>query len=61
MGKHFHASCFRCAACRQCLDGIPFAMDGSGTVFCMEDYGRMFLRDCVVCNKPISAINVSLF
>uniref|UniRef100_A0AC34QRJ8 LIM zinc-binding domain-containing protein n=1 Tax=Panagrolaimus sp. JU765 TaxID=591449 RepID=A0AC34QRJ8_9BILA len=57
LGKSYHPRCFRCCHCGQCLDGVPFAVDGNNRVFCMEDYQNLFSPNCAVCHKPIRASN----
>ncbi|KAK0425988.1 hypothetical protein QR680_009490 [Steinernema hermaphroditum] len=53
LGKSFHPSCFRCKQCRTKLDGIPFALDDEGNVFCMDDYQKKTLPRCAACLHSI--------
>ncbi|GMT00900.1 hypothetical protein PENTCL1PPCAC_23074 [Pristionchus entomophagus] len=53
LGRYFHPACFRCTKCRCCLDGIPFALDTKGEVYCMPDYHSLFAPRCASCTDPI--------
>ncbi|GMR53964.1 hypothetical protein PMAYCL1PPCAC_24159, partial [Pristionchus mayeri] len=53
LGRYFHPACFRCTKCRCCLDGIPFAIDTKGEVYCMPDYHSLFAPRCASCTHPI--------
>ncbi|TKR92808.1 hypothetical protein L596_007387 [Steinernema carpocapsae] len=53
LGKSFHPSCFKCKHCRTELDGVPFAIDDCGDVFCIEDYQKKTLPSCVACHQSI--------
>ncbi|KAI6241241.1 putative limd1 [Aphelenchoides fujianensis] len=57
IGENWHPSCFRCAECNRCLDGVPFAVDGQNHVFCMEDYERLFVPICARCERAIRPSN----
>jgi len=57
MGTPYHPQCFRCHTCYSCLDGIPFVLDGSGNMYCMDDYQRTFVPACAKCRKSIKADN----
>ncbi|GMT29530.1 hypothetical protein PFISCL1PPCAC_20827, partial [Pristionchus fissidentatus] len=53
LGRQFHPKCFRCTKCRCCLDGVPFALDTKGEVYCMPDYHSLFAPRCASCTQPI--------
>uniref|UniRef100_A0A915E2I3 LIM zinc-binding domain-containing protein n=1 Tax=Ditylenchus dipsaci TaxID=166011 RepID=A0A915E2I3_9BILA len=58
LGHCFHPTCFRCTACRVCLDGVPFAVNSANDVFCMKDYEKATIFPiCAACGGTISASN----
>ncbi|VDO84113.1 unnamed protein product [Onchocerca flexuosa] len=59
LGKSYHPRCFRCEKCKTCLDGVPFALDPQGHVYCTEDYHRLFAPKCAACLKAIMPNKVS--
>lgn len=41
MGKAYHPGCFTCVECRRSLDGIPFTVDATSQIHCIEDFHRL--------------------
>ena len=39
--------------CTKSLDGIPFTVDASNQIHCIEDFHRRFAPRCSVCRQPI--------
>ncbi|XP_060226134.1 lipoma-preferred partner isoform X2 [Meriones unguiculatus] len=52
-GKAYHPHCFTCVMCHRSLDGIPFTVDASGLIHCIEDFHKKFAPRCSVCKEPI--------
>lgn len=52
-GKAYHPQCFICVVCFRSLDGIPFTVDASGHIHCIEDFHKKFAPRCSVCREPI--------
>uniref|UniRef100_A0A8C6TYD5 LIM domain containing preferred translocation partner in lipoma n=1 Tax=Neogobius melanostomus TaxID=47308 RepID=A0A8C6TYD5_9GOBI len=52
-GKAYHPHCFTCVVCQRSLDGIPFTVDASNHIHCIEDFHKKFAPRCCVCYEPI--------
>ncbi|XP_048398802.1 lipoma-preferred partner isoform X1 [Stegostoma tigrinum] len=52
-GKAYHPQCFTCVMCHRSLDGIPFTVDASNQIHCIEDFHKKFAPRCSVCNEAI--------
>ncbi|KAK3556505.1 hypothetical protein QTP70_008305 [Hemibagrus guttatus] len=52
-GKAYHPHCFTCVVCHRSLDGIPFTVDASNHIHCIEDFHKKFAPRCSVCKEPI--------
>lgn len=52
-GKPYHPGCFCCVVCGKSLDGIPFTVDATNQIHCIEDFHNKFAPRCCVCRKPI--------
>ncbi|KAM4820682.1 thyroid receptor-interacting protein 6 [Thomomys bottae] len=53
MGKAYHPGCFTCVVCHRSLDGIPFTVDATSQIHCIEDFHRKFAPRCSVCGRAI--------
>ena len=49
----FSFQCFTCVICGKSLDGIPFTVDASNAIHCIEDFHKRFAPKCSVCKLPI--------
>ncbi|XP_014224949.1 lipoma-preferred partner homolog [Trichogramma pretiosum] len=52
-GKPYHPSCFTCVVCGQSLDGIPFTVDATNQIHCIQCFHKKFAPRCCVCKEPI--------
>lgn len=47
LGKGYHPSCFSCAACGRAIGTESFTMDEQGDVYCMPDFYRLAVGECL--------------
>nr|XP_057928864.1 lipoma-preferred partner isoform X2 [Doryrhamphus excisus] len=52
-GKAYHPHCFTCVVCHRSLDGVPFTVDASNHIHCIEDFHKKFAPRCCMCSEPI--------
>ncbi|KAL1139929.1 hypothetical protein AAG570_006906 [Ranatra chinensis] len=52
-GRPYHPKCFCCVVCGKSLDGIPFTVDATNQIHCIEDFHKKFAPRCCVCQLPI--------
>nr|XP_029522692.1 thyroid receptor-interacting protein 6-like isoform X2 [Oncorhynchus nerka] len=55
MGNAYHPRCFNCVVCGCCLDGVPFTVDATSQIHCLDDFHRKFAPRCSVCGQVIIA------
>ncbi|XP_014062390.2 thyroid receptor-interacting protein 6 isoform X1 [Salmo salar] len=53
MGNAYHPRCFNCVVCGCCLDGVPFTVDATYQIHCIDDFHRKFAPRCSVCGLAI--------
>lgn len=53
MGNAYHPRCFNCVVCGCCLDGVPFTVDATSQIHCIDDFHRKFAPRCSVCGQAI--------
>ncbi|XP_029615991.1 thyroid receptor-interacting protein 6 isoform X3 [Salmo trutta] len=53
MGNAYHPRCFNCVVCGCCLDGVPFTVDTTSQIHCLDDFHRKFAPRCSVCGQVI--------
>lgn len=52
-GKPFHPECFNCISCAHNLDGIPFTVDASNKIHCINCFHDKYAPRCFICHLSI--------
>jgi len=52
-GCSYHPECFTCSVCNKNLDSVPFTMDATNQIHCVECYQLKFSPRCASCQKLI--------
>uniref|UniRef100_UPI00358EDD9C lipoma-preferred partner homolog isoform X3 n=1 Tax=Myxine glutinosa TaxID=7769 RepID=UPI00358EDD9C len=52
-GKAYHPQCFTCVVCHKSLDGVPFTVDATNQIHCIDDFHKQFAPRCSVCHEAI--------
>ncbi|CAF3266497.1 unnamed protein product [Rotaria sp. Silwood2] len=55
-GKPYHAQCFSCMTCQKSLDGVPFTVDATMQIHCIDCFHEKFAPRCYVCHRAILPI-----
>ncbi|PIK59562.1 putative lipoma-preferred partner isoform X4 [Apostichopus japonicus] len=53
IGQTLPPECFTCVVCGKSLDGVPFTVDATNQIHCIEDFHKKFAPRCSVCLQPI--------
>ncbi|CAF1099093.1 unnamed protein product [Adineta steineri] len=56
-GKPYHAQCFCCVVCQKSLDGIPFTVDATIQIHCIDCFHQKFAPRCYACHRPILPVS----